>query len=58
MKIWCCSKSLKTQKKIIIQEKQMSDAQVQFIDLFNKAYADIDKQALIVEESNKVLVNE
>ncbi|XP_072493996.1 ankyrin repeat domain-containing protein 26-like [Notamacropus eugenii] len=47
-----------TQKKVTMKEKQLRDAQVQFIDLFNKIYADSEKQLLLVEDSKKVLVSE
>ncbi|XP_036614918.1 ankyrin repeat domain-containing protein 26-like [Trichosurus vulpecula] len=46
------------QNKGIIKEKVLSDAQVQFIDLFNKLRADTEKQVLMVEERNKELITE
>ncbi|XP_072509020.1 ankyrin repeat domain-containing protein 26-like isoform X3 [Notamacropus eugenii] len=46
------------QNKGIIKEKVLSDAQVQFIDLFNKLRADTEKQVLMVEERNKELISE
>ncbi|XP_068963202.1 ankyrin repeat domain-containing protein 26 isoform X2 [Petaurus breviceps papuanus] len=46
------------QNKGIIKEKVLSDARVQFIDLFNKLRADTEKQVLLVEERNKELISE
>uniref|UniRef100_A0A4X2LYR6 Ankyrin repeat domain 26 n=1 Tax=Vombatus ursinus TaxID=29139 RepID=A0A4X2LYR6_VOMUR len=46
------------QNKGILKEKVLSDAQVQFIDLFNKLRADTEKQVLMVEERNKELISE
>ncbi|XP_074049930.1 ankyrin repeat domain-containing protein 26 isoform X3 [Macrotis lagotis] len=46
------------QNKGIITEKVVSDAHVQFNDLFNKLRADNEKQVLMVEERNKDLLSE
>uniref|UniRef100_A0A4X2JYY6 CCDC144C-like coiled-coil domain-containing protein n=1 Tax=Vombatus ursinus TaxID=29139 RepID=A0A4X2JYY6_VOMUR len=46
------------QNKGILKEKVLSDAQVQFIDLFNKLCADTEKQVLMVQGRNKELIIE
>uniref|UniRef100_A0A4X2MBX2 Uncharacterized protein n=1 Tax=Vombatus ursinus TaxID=29139 RepID=A0A4X2MBX2_VOMUR len=46
------------QNKGILKENVLSDAQVQFIDLFNKLRADTEKQVHLVEDRNKELISE
>nr|XP_020831697.1 ankyrin repeat domain-containing protein 26 [Phascolarctos cinereus] len=46
------------QNKGILKENVLSDAQVQFIDLFNKLRADTEKQVHMVEDRNKELISE
>ncbi|XP_078006075.1 ankyrin repeat domain-containing protein 26-like [Phascolarctos cinereus] len=46
------------QNKGILKEKLLSDAQVQFVDLFNKLRTDTEKQVLMIEERNKELISE
>uniref|UniRef100_A0A4X2MBB6 CCDC144C-like coiled-coil domain-containing protein n=1 Tax=Vombatus ursinus TaxID=29139 RepID=A0A4X2MBB6_VOMUR len=47
-----------SQKEETFKERVLRDAQVQFIDLFNKLHADMEKQVLMVECRNKELISE